>query len=260
MEEPWLRACKRLPIGGTARFRCCGRTPAAVLYNNPDSWQMWCHRCKQTAYERKEFVTLAAPVQQRDMPAVPDDAVLLQEAPAETQSHVYSFLVGKGIMPDMIPENTKWSQEQKRLLFPAGESTWLGRATTNWVQPKWLTYGPAVQYAIAQPASPQNATEVVLTEDYLSALKLAYVSSKFFQSRALPIALLGTRLSPRLKAGLVDMKLPVLVMLDGDTAGYSGTETVRKHLKPFLPLREFSVPGKDPKDLQCNQILEVFNE
>ena len=258
-DAPWLRACKRLPIGGQARFRCCGRTPAGVLYNNPDAWEMWCHRCKTTERERKQFVQANVVEHQKPQVDLPEDAQNLHELAPELLNHIYTFLISKGIMPDMLPEDTQWTQSLKRILFRVGPSSWIGRSTSPHINPKWLTFGPAVQYAIAQPVSPAAVSEVVLTEDYLSALKLAYVSSKWGGSQKLPIALLGTRLSPTLKASLVSMSCPVLLMLDGDDAGYKGMATARLALRPFVPVREYSLPGKDPKDLMISQILEGFN-
>lgn len=258
MEEPWLRACKRLPVGGSARFRCCGKTPAGVIFNKSESYELYCHRCKNTAYHRKEFVSLREPEVQRPCFSVPADKICISQVSAETQSHVYQFIVSKGLMPDMLPEETSWSHELKRILFRVHSDTWIGRSTSPWIQPKWLMLGQPLQYAPAAPADLSQVSSIALTEDYLSALKLSYVSTHWAGSAVLPIALLGTRLSPALKAQLVSMNLPVCLMLDSDVAGRAGTAAVRRSLKPFMPLREHYF-GVDPKEAPVKDILEAFN-
>lgn len=258
MIEPWLAACQRLPVGGRSRFRCCGRTPAAVLYNNIDAWEMYCHRCKQTAFERKQFIQLNSVVIEPEVQAVPAEVVRISQARPEIQSLAYSFLVSKGLMPEMAGD-VSWSPEKKRLLFPVSSGTYLARAMTQYQNPKWLQLGTPVQYAPAMPEQPECIQQIALVEDWLSALKLSYVSTRWFSSKVLPVALLGTRLSPKLKAWLVHTKLPVLLALDGDSAGQAGMGVIHRTLRPFVEVREYSKPGHDPKDLQIAEILEAFN-
>ncbi|QBP32913.1 gp13 [Shigella phage Buco] len=284
-DAPWLVACKRLAVGQTARFRCCGRTPAAVLYNKPDSWGMFCHRCKSSPYERKQYVSLVQPeILPRVLPA-PAHLIRVSQATPETRAHVYSFMVSKGLMPDML-EDALWSEELKRLVFQTGQGTYLARAMYEHQQPKWLMLGGAQSYAIAParvgiaqtnahtthsaqtavaaPAKTLDAAAdaglVVLTEDYLSARKVQWTSERYSpQATVLAVALLGTRLQLALKSKLVQANKPVLLMLDGDAAGDAGTARISKELRPFVPVRSYQLPGLDPKDMQVHQILEGLN-
>ena len=86
MDQPWLRACKRLAVGQRARFRCCGRDAAGVLYNNPDAWEYYCHRCKQVGKEHKQYQRIQLQEEPRVQPSAPADAICISQAPAETQS------------------------------------------------------------------------------------------------------------------------------------------------------------------------------
>lgn len=258
MEEPWLRACKRLPVGGKARFRCCGRTPAAVLFHKVDAYEMYCHRCHQPAYVKKQFIQLGAATVEPSVQPVPAQIISVSQASPEIQSLAYSFIVSKGLMPDMAGD-VSWAPEKKRLLFPVSSGTYLARAMTEYQIPKWLQMGPPVQYAVAAPDAAEHVKTVVLVEDWLSALKLRYVSQRWCGSTVLPVALLGTRLSPKLKSWLVDTKPNVLLALDGDSAGQAGTAVIHRTLRPFVEVREYSKPGHDPKDLQISEILEAFN-
>ena len=266
-DAPWLSACKRLAVGQTQRYRCCGRTPAAVLYNKPESWQLYCHRCKQTAVERKQFVSLVQPqVLPRVLPA-PAHLVRVSQASAEIKAHIYSFMVSKGLMPEML-EDALWSEELKRLVFQTGPGTYIARAMHSYQQPKWLMLGGAQSYAVAAPAGQvgdlstalADAILLVMTEDYLSARKIAYCAEKYLQSAGTltcrTVALLGTRLSLPLKSAIVQANKPVLLMLDGDPAGDSGTARISLELRPFVPVSSYQIPGLDPKDMQVQQILE----
>lgn len=254
-DAPWLAACKRLAVGQTARFRCCGRTPAAVLYNKPEAWELYCHRCKSHERERKQFVSMAAPeVLPRVLPA-PAQLIRVSQAPAEVQAHVYSFMVSKGLMPDML-EDALWSEELKRLVFQTQPGTYIARAMHSYQQPKWLMLGGAQSYAVAAPAKALDAVAVVVvTEDYLSARKVQHVASKYSQMQVAATALLGTRLQLSLKSKLVQANKPVLLMLDGDAAGDAGTARISRELRPFMPVSSYQIPDKDPKDMTVQEIL-----
>ena len=257
MEAPWLQACKRLAVGQTARFRCCGRTPAAVLYNKPEAWQMYCHRCKESLSERKQYVSLVQPeVLPRVLPA-PAQLIQIHQTGAELQAQLYGFLVSKGIMPEMAGA-VYYSEQLKRLVWDLQNGTYLARALHSYQAPKWVMLGQPAQYAAAQPL--QHPTEqVVLTEDWLSALKIQWVSKKYSSVPVTAVSLLGTRLSLALKASLIQMNKTVLLMLDGDSAGYAGRDTIQRTLKPFLQTRSHTIDGLDPKDMTCQQILEGLN-
>lgn len=273
MDAPWLQACKRLAVGQTARFRCCGRTPAAVLYNKPEAWQMYCHRCKESLSERKQYVSLVQPeVLPRVLPA-PAKLLQIHQTGAELQAQLYGFLVSKGIMPEMAGA-VYYSEQLKRLVWDLQNGTYLARALHQYQQPKWVMLGQPAQYAMVQtswlstPKTTQSLSEssaqstqtassaVVLTEDWLSALKVSWVATKYSSEPVTAVALLGTRLSLPLKAKLIQLGKPVLLMLDGDSAGYAGRDTIQRTLKPFLQTRSYTIDGLDPKDMQIQTILE----
>lgn len=253
MDAPWLQACKRLAVGQTARFRCCGRTPAGVIYNKPDSWQLYCFRCHTSLSERKQYVSLVQPeVLPRVLPA-PAKLIQISQTSTELQAQLYGFLVSKGIMPEMAGA-VYYSEQLKRLVWDLQNGTYLARALHQYQQPKWVMLGQPAQYAAAQHL--QHPTEqVVLTEDWLSALKIQWVSKKYSSVPVTAVSLLGTRLSLALKASLIQMNKPVLLMLDNDEAGWAGARMVQRTLKPFLPVHD-RVLRDDPKACNISEILE----
>lgn len=260
LDAPWLRAAKALAVGQSARFRCCGRTPAACIYNKTDSWQIYCHRCHVSATERKQFVSLVTPEILPKVIAAPAHLIRVSQASAEIKAHAYSFMVSKGLMPEML-EDALWSEGLKRLVFQTGPGTYIARAMHNYQQPKWLMLGGAQSYAVAEPArqlgAAADADLLILTEDYLSARKVQYVATHYSSCRnVLAVSLLGTRLQLQLKSKIVQANKPVLLMLDGDPAGDAGTARISLELRPFVPVSSYQIPGLDPKDMQVHQILE----
>lgn len=260
MEQPWLRACKRLAVGQTQRFRCCGRDAAGVLYNNQDAWEYYCHRCKQTARERKQYQRIELHPEPRVQPSAPADAISVSRASAETQHYVYSFLATKGIMPEMVPE-VEWSDSKQRIIFRAGSAV-LGRAVHPKQQPKWVMYGKPTPFAVAVPAvAPAVAARarltVVLTEDYLSSIKIQHAVTSYSALNVQAIAMLGTRLPTQLRAWLIQNQPQVVLMLDNDPAGRAGVVAAKRALRPFMHCREHYFSA-DPKDAEIKEILEAL--
>ena len=258
MDEPWLRACKRLAIGQSNRFRCCGKTPAAVIYNKPDAWSMYCFRCHKTVNERKQYQRIELHPEPRVQPSAPADAICVSQASADTQHFVYSFLASKGIMPEMVPE-VEWSDKSQRIIFRVGAAT-LGRAVHQRQQPKWVMYGTPTPFVVAAPAVKRDvaagaALTVVLTEDYLSAIKYQHAITSYSAMNVQAIAMLGTRLPTQLRAWLIQNKPTVILSLDNDQAGHSGAAMIRRVLRPFMACREIYYDG-DPKEATIQELLD----
>lgn len=253
VDEPWLRECKRLPVGGTMRYRCCGRDKAAVLYNNPEAWEMYCNRCKRPAYKRKQFVQAHTVQVERPVQPVPADVIDISQASPYVRQEVYKLLALKGLMPEMAGE-LQWSQSKGRIVFPLSSGLAIGRAMTTRQQPKWLQFGGRSAFAAI---APKNAPVqgIVLTEDYLSALKVSHVSNHFGSGDVVVAALLGTRLDSKLKLWIAERGYKTLLMLDGDAAGYEGIARIKRGLRPFVQVGEYTHDGYDPKDMQVDEIL-----
>lgn len=251
--EDWLQQAKRLAVGQSQRYRCCGRTPAGVLYNKVDSWQMYCFRCHQSAREMKQYVSLVPEeVLPRDL-APPKDLQKLDALPEYMQTTLYSFLINRGIWPDMAGD-VYYSEQYKRLVWKLSTDSYIARALHEYQQQKWVMLGKSLQWAQLG----NTGTVTVLTEDYLSALKIQQVSAKYSLMIVQAIALLGTRLPLGLKAQLIKEGKPVICMLDCDTAGWNGTSSIIKQLKPFLPVHDRHL-NVDPKAATCSQILGALN-
>lgn len=257
MLEPWLSLAKSIPEGTNARMRCCGADTSRVVYNTVDSWSSYCHRCHIRLYKAKKFVRLQEHQDQSKVKVLPDDTVPIQSLDEYTQKELYRFLLSKGMYPSMLPD-ALYSPSLGRLVFKVSESVYMARALKASQKPKWLQLNGVARFAIA--GAVQNPRLIVLTEDYLSARKVQYVQQEFGDGSVLCIALLGTRLCVQLRAFIVQNEIPVLCMLDGDTAGYTGTATIQKDLRNFVSVGTFAKQGFDPKDLTCQEILNALKQ
>ncbi|QAX92399.1 DNA primase [Providencia phage vB_PstP_PS3] len=255
MQQPWLDKCKQLPVGTTARFRCCGSTKAAVLFNNSDSWSMYCFRCHTSLKEFKQYQSLTEGLQQHKVTEVPTDLKKLSECSEYVQEAVYKFLLTKGIYPSMVPD-AMFSAELKRVLFKVSAAVYMARALNQYQQPKWLQLGGRCGFAVVGKV--QDPVRIVLTEDLLSAIKIDYVQREFGEGNVLAVSLLGTKLDTKLRAVIAQSGVPVLCMLDGDAAGYTGTRQIMKDLKVYTQVKTYAEQGLDPKDLSCQKLLEVL--
>ncbi len=232
-----------------------------VVRNEHDKWSAYCHRCGTGGVVFKEHQKLsAAQVHQAPRQNWPGDAVALAEAPEWLRNRAYALLVQKGIDPGTMLEGVPCmlSQSTQRLILGT-RLGWIGRALSTNVHPKWIEYLGAGGY----PAWGQHTLDaalhshVVLTEDFLSALKLHWALRGANHSA---LAILGTKLDQRLVAALLGRS--VLFMLDGDKAGRQGAEKGMRRLRALgIPCAEVRLPeGKDPKDMHKSFILNAINE
>lgn len=256
----WLFHAQRLAVGASARVRHNREaTPAMTVKNLPDRWTAYCHRCHQGAVQLKSHAVLSrVPDQERFMPW-PDDAKTITAWPMYVQETLHSLLLSKGFdWQAMAPDVPLWySEKQGRLLFGTRKG-WIGRATRGQL-PKWAGYGfPAPVYG-AQATDP-ILPYVVLTEDFLSALKVRWAVRG-----ELPVsahAVLGTTLRPGHLTDLLEAGCKgLLVMMDGDKAGDKGAQAIVRRARG-LGLGTWVVQcprDNDPKDLDKQEIIECLN-
>lgn len=235
----WLAQAKRLPVGRSERiFHGREGRPNLVVYNSETEWSAYCHRCHKAGRVSKTHVVIGAPQDaRRPDPTPPRDCVPLfrHGVYCEYDAPVAAFLFRKHMVPSLLPP-LSYSPSRKRIILTAG-GVQLGRDITELSVTKWMQYGRKATYF-----SLGNTTRIaVLVEDTFSAYKV---------HRAAPdlgvVCCLGTHLSPALRLALPKA---VIVMFDGDHAGYTGAAEAKRN----LPLSAVSIrcapDGLDPKDM-----------
>jgi hypothetical protein len=262
--DEWLPQAKKLPIGQSKRIYHGNETrPNLVIQNHGDRWSAYCHRCHCGGLQRKEHAVLA-PVQQKRIMPWPADAINIMQAPQHIQHEVASFLATKNMDIRMCFDTfTYYSESQRRLLFYTQQG-WLGRAM-NGVQPKWIAYSNFPPRFGIHPNSTcirDNLQFIILTEDYLSTIKIIWATDYYSQFVNCPLAVLGSSLSNELIKQLLPYNVPVLGFFDGDDAGIAGDIAAALRLRGLgIDYRSVKAPpGKDPKDLHAADLHNLIRD
>lgn len=251
--EDWLTIAKRLPLNTSTRTRCCKDDRSAIISASLEGYRFYCFRCGCSRFvERAEGITVhdfaeANKAVEKLHCKMPNDAC--GELPIEG----LNWLRKAGIDEDLRREyNICYSPTFKRVLLPSydssGRLTYLqARAVFDGQTPKY-----ANQAAVKKPLfhSHQAVTsEVVLTEDILSAIKVGQVFSA--------ISLLGTKPVDTLLPALMPFD-EVFVWLDPDDAGINGSIKIA-HYCSLLGKPVYRVHSdKDPKYYSKQEIKQFI--
>ena len=259
--DEWLVQAQQLCVGQKKRIHHgFERTAAMDIYNNADSWSCYCHRCKQGARVWKEHQHINVQrVDEARVQAVPADVIRLTNTDGYSQRQIRTFLVSKGIGPEVINEDILWYSKQANRLLLLWNGRALGRALSPNQQPKWLMFGEwASQPRAWMTQDSGTSGTLVITEDALSAHKIAYAMSMHPMG---VLATLGTSVTQRTLMLILSLGIKrLLCAYDGDAAGDAGASAVRQRIRPFgIEYRRVMIPqGLDPKDLTMNEIQALI--
>lgn len=247
-ERLWLPRAQRLAVGQRDRiFHLAEKRPNLVIGNDPDKFWCYCQRCKEGGVSEKTHVRLVtrAPVAST-MLTLPDD----MSTDPVVMEPALRHLCSKGM--DLTYINPWCSyvgfspSRQRMILCILGH--WLGRDITGDSPQKWLTYNGAKYIPPVTPGSPT----AVLVEDTFSYCKVQWACPNVDVYSALG-AHLPDGLLLRLQAQAHSL---VVIMFDGDEAGYSGARAVALRLRAFgiKTMIACAPKGHDPKDMTINDI------
>jgi hypothetical protein len=143
------------------------------------------------------------------------------------------------------------------ILAPAGfQIGGTARACDDSQQPKAITYidedYPLGHFPILPQEGKQYAGKsLILLEDQISAMKVSLVNPC--------CALLGVAPQPGLDKLIISLSpAEIIIMFDGDEAGYGAAAKAGRRFSSFLPTRVVGTPrGYDPKDLSLKQIQQL---
>lgn len=271
--DEWLAEAQRLPLDGQRRTtHTCGPGTVMVVFHKDEGWSCWCHRCHEPGFVPRPTESLSEKLER---------IASRQRKEAEVSS---------GIMPPM-PMNTdvkSWPLAARVWLYKAGFSNadieQLGiyyhedtdRVVILMIQDGVLVYWQARAYDWSARSSrpkylnPPGAAGVggvwfdvnsgprVAVEDFLSAHRVA-------QAGYNSVTLLGTALTDKVTARLMNEGKPVLTWLDNDTGraggsnpGQEAAAAVNSTLRS-LGLEVVNVlTDDDPKKYSRNKIAEIL--
>lgn len=260
-ETEWLDRAKRLAIGMHVRVKHLSERRAnMVIAHESDRYWCYCQACKTGGVVLKEHVLLgdAPPVPPPANRMLPGDLCAANEPPYVDA--ISSLLARKG-MDFMFFGGSplRYSPSQRRLVVQDSASlTSLGRDVTDKSQSKWIVYNTQ-SYTDGKYLGglwPHPHSVCIVVEDAFSYFKLKWALRMFPKDFNVCCAL-GTRISDNLLLDLTKYS-GVLIMFDGDTAGYSGAEDGLSRVRGLgVRCASANAPhGLDPKDMQLHSLVE----
>ena len=257
----WLDLARKVPVGQKRRhFHGAESTKALDVWNNPDSWSCYCHRCHTGAKVYKQFIE-----------KVPDDTPLyrkyldykclitldqLYKTDLYKYKRVIKLLHDKGVSTVSIQAlNPMYNTKDDRLVFRF-KGVDIGRDCTDRSPAKWLVYhsdNPMGYVYLQGQNSYQTQEPVILTEDLFSAQKIRYYTGWS------TLCLLGTSFKNDIAVFLLD-KIAVCAT-DGDKGGWKARSAIKTRCELFgIPFIPVDVPtGLDPKDIPPEGLIKMFN-
>ena len=271
----WLDLAKRVPVGQSRRVRHGAESrPNMVLYNNPDSWSVWCHSCHEGGFVRKEYlepVDTSVPVYRKYLDT--KQLVTLQAMDKAKYKDLVLMLHSKGMSTELIKRhNCFYSPVDERLVFRF-KGLDIGRDCTGRSPAKWLHYDrdDRAEFVYLQGKTVGSTEPVILVEDLFSAIKINYYTGYS------ALCCLGTRISdeiirfitkpnvlrvePSEWSGEVrEVQRIAVAAFDGDSAGLAAERSLINRLSlRGMEYRTVRIPdGYDPKDLRPNELIETF--
>jgi len=264
----WLHAAQNTPAGARRRVdHDCGGGRTLIVSNKADGWSAFCFRCDERGWVAKPRPTLAERINQRKAHAQEDTRiaahVLLPEPintdvatwPPLAAAWLYRAGVGK---PEIAQLGAYWHEPSGRVVLPVvqdGQIVYWQARDPDWSRtsrrPKYIN-PPVDKTALvaAYGRNPGSGSEIVLTEDILSAFRVGQLSEAW--------ALLGTNLTDAVLARLLERRAPVAVWLDPDAAGRKAARVIGRRLALCgVPVRTVR-SAQDPKLLSRREIALVL--
>lgn len=268
-----LVIAQALPLGGQQRVAHCGSDKSAVVYHKDEGWSLYCHRCGEPHFTPRPQESLSERVarldRQREQEASASSSIVPPLPPVTDTSEwplgARVWLYSAGFSNDDIARlGIYYHAGTDRVVVPVIDEhgvlvCWQARAydwTRKSTRPKYLN---PWQASTAMGVWFNGDGPRVLTEDYLSAYR---VHRAGFASATL----LGTKLSDKVLARLMNEERPVLVWLDDDEGRYmsnpgqEAAATVVAKLRALgMAVRNVRTP-LDPKKYSRRKIAELLKE
>ena len=265
----WLEACKQLRAGEKQRIQHdCGDGECLLIHRKPDGYSAWCHRCAESGWVPVEHMSvadrLAMLAQQEAAEALLSRQLTLPSPPvfdvSEWPLDLRVWLYAGGLMNTDIDDlGLYYHKQSNRVIIPVFEDGiliyWQARSQMKG-RPKYLN--PPVNRERIHGWFPaqHEASEVILTEDYLSAYRIHKATG--IQT----CCLFGVRVSDYLMTELLQRPM-VTVWLDPDWGvpncpGQRAASLLLAQLRAYGIRCRNIVTRADPKKLSNSEIMEAL--
>jgi len=254
----YVQIAEKLDIGQSTRGYCpeCMTEGKLWITRNIDSYFCYCNKCsykhrtkkkitlqsfsdmhkKNTSYENnKAFLPSDFTLK------IPQEAMwwLLKYSISEFKAREYKIGYSPSLNRIILP-----IYDQGKLVFTQA------RAILPTQMPKYLSSKSVNKSKLLFKSFTKTPKTVVITEDILSAI----VVSKVLPS----VSIMGTVLSDYQLNYLVALKVPIIVWLDGDSAGIKGRKKITQDLELAGVPCSYICTSKDPKEYNTKEMERII--
>jgi DNA primase len=265
LSEAWLKAAQRLKLGGKGRawHGCHGssNSPTLLISHDRDKWAGWCFRCHESVIEWKPKESFAERVKRMREESEADEAAAMTTAlpqpinfdPETWPEAAYLWLLKASVGRSEIKQlGAYWHRPTNRVVLPvfdAGQLVYWQARSIDGREPKYLGAAIDKRHVVAAYG---DGPATILTEDILSAFRVGQVGRG--------VALLGTSLTDKVLARLIQEQKPVVIWLDPDSAGREAARNIKRRLSlvglPHSQIRS----RRDPKLLSQGEIKSLSTQ
>ncbi len=262
MAEAWLRAAQRLKLGqkGRAFHGCSGSSssPTLLISHERDKWSGWCFRCHETVIEWKPVESFAERVKRMRGEQEADEAAASTAAPPQPANfdietwpiEARLWLLKASIGRSEVGQLGAYHHARtNRVVLPVvndGRIVYWQARSVDGREPKYIGAAVDKRHIIAS----YGQGDPVLVEDILSAFRIGQVGHG--------VSLMGTSLTDKVLARLIEQQRPVTVWLDPDSAGREAARGIVKRLSLVGLNHRQIVTRRDPKLLSRGEIKSLL--
>lgn len=236
----------------------CGSGNTMIVSNKPEGYSAWCFRCSDHGFIphpapslQERLAALAAVRSAEDAATESLTLPTPQEFnPQEWPDQPRVWLYKAGLSNDDITQlGFYYCARLERVVMPLYREGRLVYWQARGFRKERAKYiNPPVDRATlcAQFQGRQHQTVLVLTEDILSAYRVARLTSAW--------AVMGTELPDAVALEIASLKVPVVLMLDPDAGGLKGNARISRKLRDIGVDVAVARPPRDPKYLTVEGI------
>lgn len=259
-DQAWVTVAQSLPEGSTRKIgHDCGPGDCLQINHKRDGWSAYCHRCTYKGFVPRPAETLSEKLARlQRIQAAERDASLSPSLPmpAEYEPSLWPlaarvWLYTAGLSNVEIRQlGYYWNARIQRVVMPIRDAEgnllyWQARTLDKTNPRKYLNQRGVDKHSFV--AKYGTGPLVVLTEDILSGYRVSRAGVEAWP-------LMGTKLSTKLAAEIIQDGRPVACWLDSDSAGRTAAARVCKTLRSYGIKVTNLVSDADPKLLSREEI------
>lgn len=260
----WEKVARRLPCGRKVRVKCCGNDMSQIISHSEKGYSTYCFRCGDGS---RQFTphgerSLADMIKHRkelnEYMEEQGELELPSDFDLEIPDYGRVWLLKGGVGAYLVKKyNIGWSEKMNRVVLPVFEEGTLtavqSRSVWDAQQPKYLNKkgsSSALFWAKKKLQLERVSNALCITEDILSTIRVGRLNDC--------VSTLGTILSDKTAARLLEDYDEFFIWYDGDEAGLRGARKGKRALQMQGGKVHLIKTELDPKEYNNDEIKEIL--